>query len=169
MSWIFGATERAMAMDEAAWARHANPWSVWTRVAILPLAALAIWSRVWIGGLALVPLATLIIWVWLNPRAFPPPLRTDHWAAKATFGERVLLNRAREPIPDRHRRAAGLLSIVSALGLPPLAWGLWALDFWAVLCGLLLVLGGKLWFLDRMVWLYDDMAPKVPTYRAWLR
>ena len=51
----------------------------------------------------------------------------------------------------------------------PLAWGLWAFDPWAIAFGLLLTVGGKLWFLDRMVWLYEDMAPDVPAYRAWLR
>lgn len=28
---------RAMTMDDATWERHANPWSVWTRMATLPL------------------------------------------------------------------------------------------------------------------------------------
>jgi hypothetical protein len=27
----------------------------------------------------------------------------------------------------------------------------------------------KLWFLDRMVWLYADMCAAHPGYRAWLR
>jgi hypothetical protein len=27
------------------WQRHANPVSVWTRFAVLPLLALAVWSR----------------------------------------------------------------------------------------------------------------------------
>lgn len=40
---------------------------------------------------------------------------------------------------------------------------------WAVAFGLLLVLGGKLWFLDRMVWLYADMAPTLRSYQTWLR
>jgi Family of unknown function (DUF6653) len=31
------------------WMRHANPVSVWTRFAVLPLMALAVWSREWIG------------------------------------------------------------------------------------------------------------------------
>ena len=31
------------------WERHANPISVWTRFAVLPMLALSIWSRDWIG------------------------------------------------------------------------------------------------------------------------
>jgi len=37
--------------------RHANPISVWTRFAVLPLLALSIWSPVWIGWWSLVPIA----------------------------------------------------------------------------------------------------------------
>ena len=35
----------AMAMKDATWERHANPWSVWTRVPLLPLFALALYMR----------------------------------------------------------------------------------------------------------------------------
>jgi hypothetical protein len=38
----------AFGMTEDAWKRHANPWSVWTRFAAIPLMILAIWSRVWL-------------------------------------------------------------------------------------------------------------------------
>ena len=31
-------------LDDAGWERHANPWSVWTRVAIWPALVLALWS-----------------------------------------------------------------------------------------------------------------------------
>ena len=40
----------AFGMDDATWARHANPWSAWTRIPILPLLCLAIWGRAWIGA-----------------------------------------------------------------------------------------------------------------------
>lgn len=45
----------AFNMSEDAWARHANPWSVWTRIATaLPLLILAVWSRVWLGWRSLI-------------------------------------------------------------------------------------------------------------------
>ena len=31
------------------WMQHANAMSVWTRFAVVPLLALAIWSRAWLG------------------------------------------------------------------------------------------------------------------------
>lgn len=49
-------------MDEETWMRHANPWSVWTRTTALPLLILAVWSRVWIGWWALLPIAAAVLW-----------------------------------------------------------------------------------------------------------
>jgi len=154
-------------LDEAGWRRHANPWSVWTRVAILPALALAIYSRAWIGWWCMVPLAALVVWTIFNPRAFPPPVHTESWSARGVMGERVWLNRARVPIPAHHARMALVLSAVSAVGLVPLVWGLWALDGWATLLGVAVTMGGKLWFVDRMAWLYDEMADRHGAYGAW--
>ena len=54
------------------------------------------------------------------------------------------------------------LTWLSATGLPPLAVGLWVLDFWAVLAGISMTILPKLWFIDRMVWLYRDMTGAEP-------
>lgn len=158
----------AFEMDGETWARHANPWSVWTRFLILPLFVPAIWSRVWLGWWALVPVAALVLWTWLNPRLFSRPRSTDNWASKAVLGERVWLNRDKIAVPERHRRAPNVLSAVSGVGMPFVLWGLIALDIWPTLLGLALVTLGKLWFLDRMVWLYEDMKDARPEYRSWL-
>ena len=147
-----------MAMDDRAWARHANPWSVYTRIPILPCLVLAIFSRVWLGWWALVPVAALVAWVFLNPRAFPPPNATDSWASRGTFGERLWLNRANVAIPTHHRIAAALLTAVQAVGLIPLVYGLIVLDPWAAVAGTAITLMAKMWFVDRMVWLYDEVG-----------
>ncbi|MEX0286061.1 MAG: DUF6653 family protein [Paracoccaceae bacterium] len=166
---IFRLSERMMHMDEATWARHANPWSVYTRFSILPLMTVAVWSRNWLGWGALVPVAVVVIWTWLNPRLFGPPETTDHWAAHGTFGERVFLNRHVVPIPTHHRLWGVWLSVVAGLGIVPWVYGLWAYDLSATLLGLTLMIGAKLWFVDRMVWLYQDMRDADPTYAAWSR
>ncbi len=165
----FGQTIAAtFSMTDEVWARHANPWSVWTRVPLVALLAGAVWSRVWLGAWALAPVALLLLWTWINPRAFPPPPSTDNWASRSVLGERVWLARAELPIPDHHRRAATILSVVAAAGVPFLLWGLYALQIWPTLLGICLILLGKLWFIDRMVWLYDDMKDRSPAYRSWL-
>lgn len=42
-------SEKLTGMTDAVWQRHANPISGWSRVPVLPLLALGIWSRVWFG------------------------------------------------------------------------------------------------------------------------
>jgi hypothetical protein len=166
---VMGRLAAAFAMTDPVWERHANPWSGLTRMPVLPLAALAIFSRVWIGWWCLIPLALLVVWTWINPRAFGPPLSTRGWMSRAVMGERVWLNAAVVPIPRHHSRAAAWLSIMPVIGLAPMIWGLWVLDPWASALGVVLTLIVKLWFLDRMVWLFDDMAVHHPPYAAWLR
>ncbi len=161
--------ESSMAMSGATWDRHANPWSVYTRLPVLMLFVLAVWSRIWIGWWSLLPLVALAGWTIFNPRAFPPPASTDNWASKAVLGERVWLNREAVPIPSGHARWATGLSLGSGVALIPTAWGLYALEPWAAFLGGALASLFKVWFVDRMVWLYEDMKDEWPAYRSWLR
>lgn len=156
-------------MDEEAWQRHANPLSVLSRMSILPLMTVAIMSREWIGWGALVPVGMVLLWTWWNPRAFARPAKTQGWASHGTFGERVLLNHANIPVPDHHMAWAGALTTLAGLGLIPWAYGLWQIDWGFILFGMTLMMGAKLWFVDRMVWLYQDMKSASPTYAAWDR
>ena len=155
---IFKLAEKSMSMDEATWAKHANPHSVFTRFSCLPLIVLAIWSRSWLGWWCLVPLAMAILWTWLNPRFFKAPASTDNWASKGVLGERLFLNRAVEPIPSHHQTMAYILTGMSVVGVVFLAWGLAVLDPVVTLAGLLLTVIPKVWFVDRMVWLFEDIG-----------
>ncbi|MAZ15645.1 MAG: hypothetical protein CL535_04855 [Ahrensia sp.] len=168
------AISASMAMDETTWDRHANPWSVYTRVPLMMVLAFAIWSRVWIGWWALLPVGLAIVWTFLNPRAFPPPASIDNWASKVTLGERLWLNRRARPIPRHHASWALGLSTASAVALLPMVYGLAVLEPFSAFLGALLASVLKLWFCDRMVWLYDDMqrdetaadsAPSTPEHR----
>ncbi len=163
------AAERLMGMDEAAWRRHANPWSGWTRVALGPLLFWAIWSHLAIGWWALVPCGVLALLAWINPRAFPPPRDPDNWMSKGTFGERLWLQRRQRPIPARHARMANILnSFMGALLLAALI-GFWRQEFWLAFFAWHGAMALKLWFVDRMVWLYEDMAVQDPEIAAWAR
>lgn len=149
-------------MNEEAWARHANPWSVWSRLTVLPVLIVAFWSRAWLEWWALLPIVLAILWTWQNPRLFTPPRSTDNWASKAVLGERVWLNRKEVPVPERHRTVPNVLSTVGAVGMLFVIWGVAALEVWPTLMGAALVYLSKLWFIDRMVWLYEDTSEVTP-------
>lgn len=167
---------RAFRLDDEGWARHANPWSGWTRfTTCLPLLVLAIWSRAWLGWWCLVPVALVLLWIWINPRAFAPARDDRAWITKGVLGERFWSGRADYPVPHRHRTLPHVLNLTAVLGVPFVVWGLVALDPWPAAMGMVLIIGGKLWYIHRMALLYEDMvqdrtglryAPGLPNSRS---
>ena len=158
MSRAFRISERMMRMDDAAWARHANPWSAWSRVSVLPLFCLAAWSRVWIGWGALGAAAVVIAWVLINPRLFRAPERTDNWMSQAVLGERDWLAEGGSAALAHHRGMVTVLTVVSAIGAVAMLGGLVMLDLTATLVGMTVAMGAKLWLMDRMVWVRRDLG-----------
>lgn len=153
-------------LDDMGWARHANPWSGWTRfITCLPLFALAVWSRVWWDWWSLIPTAGALLWIWLNPRAFGPVRDDRAWIARGVFGERFWSNRHRVAVPVRHEVIPKILNVVSLTGFPFLVWGLVALELWPTFFGMSVIIGGKLWYIDRMAILYEDMIALEPNLR----
>lgn len=147
---------RLFRLDEQGWRRHANPWSGWTRVAVSPLLALAVWSRDWIGVWAWGLVGLIILWTLVNPRAFPEPPHFKNWFSRGVLGEKIWIEGKAPAAVARQQPLLTILQAVAGLGLPPLIWGLWWLELWPVLTGLVLIMGGKLWFIDKMVQLYDQ-------------
>jgi hypothetical protein len=149
------------------WERHANPASVWTRFAALPLLIVAIWSREWIGWWSLVPTALAVAWVTGNPVFFSPPHSTRNWASQGVLGERIFVHRDTTTIPPQYAtRVPHLIQVLQAVGLVPLVYGLVELDPTTTVLGLIIVQGAKLWYLDRMVLLFNDVKCR-PEYAAW--
>lgn len=155
-------------MTDEVWARHANPWSVWTRYSTMPILALAVWSRVWIGWWAFLPAVAALVWVYINPRIFNKPKTTQSWTSKGVLGERVWLNRKNIPVPQHHYKIINILTVISGIGAAICVYGLIALSIWPTVFGIVLVFLGKTWFLDRMVWLYEDMKDNNSEYKSWL-
>ena len=143
--------------DADAWRRHANPWSVYTRIPVPLLLTAAIWSRVWIGWWSLIPVAAVAVWTLINPRVFPPARSIDTWASRGVLGEEYWSARRRTPISAHHRVAPIVLGGMSAAGVPFWAWGLIVLDTWITAFGLAVQMLCKVWFIDRMALLYDDV------------
>ena|SRR5690625_3710926 len=98
---------------------------------------------------------------------FSEPDSMDSWATKGTLGERVWLNRDKVPVPEHHRRVPNILSAVSAAGSVFVIWGVVTLEIWPTLFGAVTIYLGKLWFVDRMVWLYHDMKDANQEYSSW--
>ncbi|NOR31028.1 MAG: hypothetical protein GQ539_08020 [Sulfitobacter sp.] len=145
-----------MAMNDTVWARHANPWSGWSRVSVLPLLVLAAWSRIWIEWWTLIPVAAVLLWALLNPRVFPPPASIDNWMSKGVLGERLWISRSEGAVSAHHAPILRALSVAVALGSVMLVAGVIMLDLTLTMTGLSIAMLSKLWMLDRMVWIYME-------------
>jgi len=144
-------------MDDATWARHSNPISVWSRVVTgLPIFYGSIWSVNIIGYWSIVSIGIACLWLWLNPRLFPVPNQTNNWASKVTFGERIWLDRSNHKIPKHHANWAMFLSLLSGISFMLGVYGAYSNDISLTFCFGALSLVTKMWFCDRMVWLYED-------------
>jgi hypothetical protein len=159
---------RLFGLEGERWLRHANPVSVWTRFAVLPLLALAVWSREWIGWWSLPAVALVLVFMMVNPLLFPRPRSTRHLASKGVFGERIWTDRDKAELPAPFRsRVLSVTYAVQVVGIAILVYGLVELDLLAVVSGLLITQTAKAWFIDRMVLLYEDMKARDPSYAGW--
>jgi hypothetical protein len=150
------------------WMKHANPISVWTRYSVLPIIVMAFWSRIWIGWWCLIPGLLSILWMFINPVLFKKPESTKNWASKSVLGERVYSNRDKLKIPAKHQIPLhGILNAVSSTGMILAIGSIIFYSIWGALLGIALAYIGKSWYLDRMVWLYEDMKNENEEYRSW--
>jgi hypothetical protein len=159
---------RAFGLTGDKWMRHANPVSVWTRFAVLPMLALSIWSRDWIGWWCVVPVALSVLWLVVNPLFFHEPASTRHWASKGVLGERVWTEGDGESFPAEFRSPVPTIAMVfQVLGVALMIYGLVVLDALAVVTGIVIAQVAKLWYLDRMVLLFDAMRSREREYAGW--
>jgi hypothetical protein len=151
------------------WMRHANPASVWTRFTVLSILSLAIWSRDWIGAWSLLGVGLAIAWMFVNPLLFKAPSSTRNWASRAVLGERIWVDRDKVALPEQFRSAAPSLiaNAYSTIGMGILAFGLVDLNLLATVTGILIIHGGKAWYLDRISLLFAEMKGSSDEYAAW--
>lgn len=145
-------------MNDATWARHANPWAGWARLTTQPLVALAFWSLLWLGKWGLLCIGAAFAWAVLNPRMFSPPKRWDAWMTRGVLGERLWRESANTPVPSHHRHAPVLLDGIATLGWFVTMYGLYRASASFTVGGLAVATIAKLFFIDRMVRLHQDMT-----------
>ncbi len=160
---------KAFGLDGDGWMKHANPASVWTRFTVVSLFALAVWSRDWIGIWSLIAIGLAIVWMFVNPLLFKVPRSTRNWASRGVLGERIWVDRDKVELPEQFRsRAASLVANgYSTIGMGLLAYGLVDLNVLATVTGILIVHGGKAWYIDRMTLLFADMKSRNSEYASW--
>lgn len=150
------------------WARHANPISVWTRFAVLPMLTVSIWSRDWIGWWCLVPIVLSLVFMMVNPVLFAKPRSTKNWASKGVFGERIWSERTTVPVPPQFTaRVLNVTYAIQAVGAVILGYGLVRLDLVATVAGMVILQAAKAWFIDRQVLLFEDMKTRHASYASW--
>ena len=159
---------RLFGLHGDAWMRHANAASVVTRFSCLSLLAVAIWSRSWIGWYSVIAIVAATVWIFVNPLVFGVPASTRNWFSRCVFGERIWADRASIELPLQFRSTIpNLADVYSCIGLAFLTVGLIGSHVWLVVAGLVIAHGGKLWYLDRMVLLFDDMKHRNAEYARW--
>lgn len=159
---------QAFGLKGDSWMRHANPVSVWTRFLVVPMLIVSIWSRDWIGWLSLLPIGLSLVWMVVNPLFFKQPRSTRNWASKGVLGERIWTEGDKSSFPPQFQsKATSVAAVYQSMGMAVMAYGLVVLSPLATVAGLLIVQGGKAWFIDRMVLLFDDMKGRNPEYASW--
>ena len=150
------------------WQRHANPISVATRFAVLPMLALSIWSRDWIGWWCLVPIVLSLVFMMVNPLLFPKPRSTRNWASKGVFGEQVWSERTKVAPPAQFTPGAlAPTYAIQVIGVALLTYGLVRFDVTDTIAGIVIMQAAKAWYIDRQVLLFEEMKRHHQPYAEW--
>jgi len=138
------------------WRKYTNPWSIWVRFFILPMLIVSMWSRVWLDQWSLILIVMTLAWIWFNPRIALSKKTKNVWAMQAILGERLWLDRQNNLIPEHHFFVITALQIIVIVSFLTCVVGIVLLNKWLTFFGLCFTYIGMCWFLDRMVWLYND-------------
>lgn len=95
-------TGRIAKVRRAVFARHANPWSAWSRWATTPLVLMPVWTRRWQHAVL------VTAWFALNPVIYRTPADHTAWATRAMRGEE-------QWVVDRPRGAGLAVSVAASV------------------------------------------------------
>jgi hypothetical protein len=134
---------RLAELSDLVWRRHANPWSVWTRLLSVPLVFVPFWTRSRSQG------AAVAAWMAINPVAFPEPRDRNEWAARAIRGERLW-------VAARRRDASFAIQAVGSAALLVGCYTAYRRRPAPTAACALAVMVCNGWFLDRMARQWGD-------------
>jgi len=148
-------------MKQKTWERHANPLSGFTRIISYPLVFLPLWFLsdfladpypywyVAVGGII------VIVWFAINPRLFKKPKDYSHYLSRGVLGEKLWTE-------DRKKDS---ISLILTLTMAPFffvsIYSCYMQLFWETMFFAAVPFLIKLWFIDRMVFLYDQNRTNV--------
>jgi len=73
----------------------------------------------------------------------------------------------RHVLPLHHVKAANITTLIAGFGSIILIYGLIVLQIWPTLLGSSITFLAKMWYVDRMVWLFEDIK-NVEPFNSWL-
>ena len=82
-------------------------------------------------------------------------------------GERIWLNRNVVPVPQKFEPVIKVLIAISGFEALLCILGFVMQSFWMTIFGMAVLILSKSWFLDRMVWLYQEMKNTNDEYGRW--
>jgi hypothetical protein len=127
-------------LSETTWAKHANPWSGWTRVLAMPLIATGLYlHNPWL-------IALFFVWIIINPFIFPKPKSVNNWMSMGVLGEQLYYK-------DGKKIKRDLPTLLNVLNIPIffcfIYFG-WQQELLPMIFAGLLTMTIKFWFIDRM-------------------
>ena len=142
-------------MKDKTWERHANPLSVFTRIISYPLVFIPLWfisdfindpySNWNIGVIGII----VIIWFTINPRIFKKPKNFDSYLSRGVLGEKLW---------TENRKIDNFSTALTIIIAPFFLISLYTTYmqlFWETMFFASFPFVLKLWFIYRMVFLYN--------------
>ena len=145
-----------------------GPISTYAKMAAPALITAAIWSKVWLDTAFVVLLvAGIVLFLLRLPKFVPFKGRTESWAEKASFGERIWLNRLLIPIPQDINQRLTILHLVFWSGTLIAILGAVTSSPILSVTGLIVAYATQVVCLRKLIDLYILMKDKAPLYRFW--
>ena len=131
--------------SEKIWKRHTNPLSGWTRVTAFLLIPIPFWFQNWYL------LIGLLVFFAINPLLFTEPKSKNNWMSKSILGEELWTKKGvlQKDFPT-------VLNLFNGLFFFILIYGAYNNLLEITVLSTLLSSVFKLWYLDRMVFYYEQ-------------